>query len=194
MMLRLCQPPKSEVDHSQALHALAAAINAWLETSRFRARVEAGYHPRWKRVVRLDTVRCRQKKSYCGQHPNECVVTPFKRERSGTWLEGLDWVGFNDGLNDLLDRLGVDAEVWSFNREADRKTGGDRYFIRRGRHRRVDYQSHVFHVGMYGEFHAWTVAGNFEDWVGKEAPRSEYPEGTPGTPDWRPGTEVAHED
>lgn len=178
---------------------IRAEVMAWLEASRFTAEVTLAHHYRWKYVVRVDNVRLRRRKDYCGQHPNECVVNPFfpKPHRSGRWLEGADFVGFNDGLNDLLDQLGVDADVWSFNREAGKLTpaglvtGGHRYFIRKGRCRRLDYDSDWQDVpgAGTGGFFYWVLDGTFEDYVGREAPRSSYPEGTPGLADWRPEAE-----
>lgn len=125
---------------------IVTAVRQWLEESRFTAEVYGKFHSRWKHAIRVERVRKRAKEIYCGQHPNECVANPFfdRKERKGRWLEGSDWVGFNDGLNDVLDGLEVEADVWSYNREA-LKAG--RYFIRKGRCRRVDYDSDWVNTG-----------------------------------------------
>ena len=169
------------------------AVNAWLASSRFRAgRVHALEHERWRRVVEIRDVRLRQKKRYCGQHPNECL-NKLRKEPMGSWLEGADWIGFNDGLNDLFDRMHLEADVWSFNRDAGylSPTGFFRaynqYFIRKGRCRRVTYDSAFWELPKLnvGGFWFWLRDGVFADWIGKTAPRSTYPEGTPGLADWR---------
>jgi len=168
---------------------LAWLINKALETSRFRAKVETEYHPRWKAIVRIDTVRLKKKKDYCGQHPNACIANPFvqKKHRCGSWLEGADWVGFNDGLNDVLDKYAVAADVWSFNREC--KEGG-RYFLRKGLERRMDYDSE-YTQGAFQGFYAWVLEGEHENWCEKVAPRSFFPKDTPGYACWSVEQEAA---
>jgi hypothetical protein len=110
--------------------------------------------------------------------------------RHSRCLEGTDWVAFNDLLNDVLDRLGLDADAWSYNREAH----GGRYYIRRGRRRRVRYDE-AWAAGVFGAFRRWAKAGpdDFEDHCGREAPRSELPEGTPGLAGAAPDEEHPHE-
>lgn len=176
-------------DQKAELGDLSWLLNKAVEASRFRAKVATEYHPRWKRVIRIDTVRLRKKKEYCGQHPNGCVPNLFvdKPHRHGTWLEGSDWVGFNDGLNDVLDKHNVNADVWSFNRES---LGTGRYFLRKGLERRLDYDSE--YIERFGRgFYAWVQDGEHENWCGKTAPRSVFPKDTPGYACWSVEQEAA---
>jgi hypothetical protein len=157
-------------------YVLATLIRAALETSRFTATVEPV-----RNGVKLSMVRLRQSKHYCGQHPNECPVRFFDRpHRKGSWLEGADWVGFNDGLNDLFDLHGISAHIWSANREAERS---GRFYIRRGTFRRLDYDSTCRNVHGF-LFFAWVMDGEFADYCGRVAPRATFPSGTPGEAVW----------
>jgi hypothetical protein len=183
------KPAEGSRDERRAeCNRLEAEIRLWLETSRFTARLTVEFRQgRWG--VKVENVRKRVRSHYCGQHPNECQAGGGRQKRTGFWLEGSDWVGFNDGLNDLLDRLGVSADVWSSNRES---MPGGRYYVRRKRCRRTNYESEC--AGGWGRvFFLWSHQNpDFEDCCGKEAPRSHYPDGTPGVPDWRPEAEAEH--
>ncbi len=71
-------------------------------------------NPYWQ--ITLRRVRLTKKKPYCGQHPGECIVNPFRGEqnkRNATYLEWDDWVAFHGVINDVLDALGYPADVWS---------------------------------------------------------------------------------
>ena len=173
-----------------ALHELCTAINAWLAISRFTAFVAAATHSRRGLGVFITTVRLRRAKPYCGQHPGPCLAQNRRRHPVGKWLEGADWVGFNDGLNDLLDRLRYDADCWSYNREAM----GNTYYIRRGRLRRCNYASDMLHrFGGVVAFWEKDRSHDFVDHYGRKRPlRSEYTPGTPGIADWRPSAELKY--
>jgi hypothetical protein len=128
-------------------------------------------------VVRLDPVRLFEKKDYCGNHPGPCPVR-FGGERPHrhfAYLEGADWVALNDLVNDVLDRLEVEARVASTT-----------CVIRRNRRRRVHYgQVSFVQSGNPGRtFVDWARTGadsDYEDWCGRRgAPRSAYVAGTPG--------------
>lgn len=83
--------------------------------------------------ILISSVRLREAKSYCGQHPGPCAVGgPKKKSR---YLEWNDWVAFNNMVNDVLDQLNVKAEVWSTPAEDIDK--GRRFWVRRGLKRRV---------------------------------------------------------
>lgn len=170
-------------------HRAEYAIRKYIARSRFTC---AFYHERcpaklggW--AVRLQMVRLRVPKDYCGQHPGPCPVRfggspPHRHTR---FLEGADWVAFDDMVNDALDRARVAAEVWSKGQEFL-----SRFFIRHGESRRVEYPADYrdFH-GRY--FMIWDhedLPGYFDDGhfgVRGDAPRSAYPIGTPGVPQWR---------
>jgi hypothetical protein len=174
MFIRIKDPSQREF--------LMTRIESWLKNSRFDARIELHHHYRWKYVIRISNIRLRHSKPYCGQHPGPCVNLFFVRKtRNGCWLEGADWVGWNDGLNSVLDELSVDAEVWSHCLDSERCS---RFMIRKGKARRVDYES-----TSHGTHEVWVAEGTFEDWCGRKAPTSTYPQDTPGIADWRPEAE-----
>jgi len=132
--------------------------------SRFTCDVEPiGYNSRFK----VRNVRLRESKIYCGSHPYACDIAGGRR---GKYLEGADWVDFNDQLNDVLDDLEVSAWVRSSVCE-----------IRFDRRRRVAYDGYL--ANPYRNEYQWDKKGevnDYEDWCGKIAPDSLYPEGTPG--------------
>jgi len=152
-----------------------------LEQSRFTASSEeAQYRGKWG--VKFECVRLRYKKDYCGAHPGPCLNNNRKHMKA-RFLEGMDWVGFNAMINDMLDKRNVDCDVFSFNREGD--VYGGRYFIRRGRCRRILYPYRTF-----DRFALWTQVRasyetDFADYCGKNPPAldtaTEY-SGTPGVP------------
>jgi hypothetical protein len=164
------------------------ALKDKLEESRFTATVFPMSHRRHKEVVRIETVRLRIKKDYCGQHPCACVAV--RKHRKGHWLEGADWIGFNDLLNLVLDELQLDADVWSYNREARLS---NKYMVRIGRKRRICYGEKAI-THHWQTFFLWDGkihACDFEDCIGKQPPQTEYPYGTPGLAEWRRDAELA---
>lgn len=133
-----------------------------LSTSRFNARVE-----RHSNKITIHDVRLKEKKDYCGNHPFACPVRPFEtKHKKLKYLEGADWVGFNDMVNDVLDSLEVAANVQS-----------SLVIIRKGNKRAVRYWGHATNF-FNNEWNKDT--GDFENWIGRKAPRSQFPEGTPG--------------
>jgi hypothetical protein len=82
-------------------------------------------------------VRLIAAKPYCGQHPGECFVTPFSKERKPRmkYLEWDDWVAFHALVNKVLDRFKACADVWSRPAEA-----GSDMWIRRGLRSRVRWE------------------------------------------------------
>jgi hypothetical protein len=180
------------------LETIAWYLRQAVEASRFTARVSVAAFRSWERqiwAVRIEVVRLRNRKLYCGQHPGPCVVNPFlgiKKHPNSARLEGADWVGWNDGINDVLDRLNLDANAWSANREAAKPgrkgnlVGVSRYFIRKGRCRRILYDAE-FHTNSVGNtFAHWTEGHDcdYEDYCGQMAPRARYEDGTPGLACW----------
>lgn len=125
--------------------------------------------PRGRNVVDVLDIRLAEAKPYCGNHPDACEVGIGKPRRA-KFLEGADWVDFNDRLNDVLDRLDVDADVASAVCN-----------IRQGRQRRTCYTSEP----TFGRQTQWVKVGSsydYEDWCGRSgAPASDYPLGTPGS-------------
>jgi hypothetical protein len=170
-------PDKDSVEPAQISFQLEQAVAA----SRFTARIELERFRKSKDGVQVSVVRLRNRKPYCGAHPGPCPVRVFERKHKNcTYLEGLDWVGFSQLLNDVLDRLNASARVFSFNREFL----GSRYYLRRGKQRRIgfpfEYQS--FHGAVFAH---WTQGdeSDFDDHCGRKPPA--YDEfvvgsGTPG--------------
>lgn len=156
-------------------------VLAKMQLSRFTCRMDTERMGKTDRTmgVKLTTIRLKRKKPYCGAHPGPCLNT-FRRHSNSHYLEGLDWVGFNDMLNDALDEVSADCTVFSYNRES-LVTG--RYFIRRGRLRRVGYP-----FSYRGNFAHWLqgdFVADFEDHCGKPPPPVSWhtkDAGTPGYP------------
>lgn len=125
-------------------------------------------------VWRLKLIRLRQPKDYCGQHAFSCAVAnPGRRQkhRHYSYLEGADWVAFNDMINDVLDDLNLSAEVWSNARNRDNGIN-----VRHGYLRCVEYLASAEQGGD------WLKEGHFKDRRNKKRRRAKYPRGTPGNP------------
>lgn len=144
------------------------AIFCAISTSRFTAKVDI----RWSRSEKgrseivIEEVRLREKKGYCGNHPGACVVP--RKHKKMNYLEGVDWVEWNDMLNDIMDEHHADADAASSH-----------VIIRKGKKRCVSYTDHFLNAATLHR--DWDKdSGQFEDWCGRIAKRSLYPEGTPG--------------
>ncbi len=178
-------------DHRQCPQ-LADAVRSWLVDSRFTADVHVECSTRLGRTVKIEHIRLRVKKGYCGAHPGPCQTDLFfdRPHMVAHYLEGSDWIGYDEGINDLLDRLEIDANVWTYNQES---TSG-RYYIRKGRRRRLVYGMVTRNDGIRTFNHWERVAtkDEYADYCGKIAPRAEYPSGTPGSADWRPDLEEVY--
>jgi hypothetical protein len=146
------------------VHQVIDALYAEISESRFKFDLSV----LGPRRIRIQQIRLRESKKYCGSHPYACDI---ENGRRGPFLEGSDWVEFNDRLNDVLDSLELGANVRSALVQ-----------VRDGRRRRVFYDGYLANPHI-NEF-AWNKTGNmethYEDWCGKIAPNSEYPLGTPG--------------
>lgn len=118
--------------------------------------------------LKRGSIRLADAKEYCGNHPCACEIGNPKH-RHGRYLEGADWVEFNDRLNNVLDAMGVSANVESAV-----------CVVRKGMLRRIVYREG--HRPLAGNYE-WDKCGlpeHYGNYVGREAPRSEFPEGTPG--------------
>jgi hypothetical protein len=160
-----------------------------LAVSRFRAEVAT---PR-KGTISIRTVRLTYKKDYCGNHPLPCPVRPgpHRKHPVNCLLEGADWVAFNDMVNDVLDQLGVVCNCAS-SHVIIRKAGARcvKYTAHRlgnGIDNEWDKDSgefayHVKHTPIATTFNPVNVIvdGIDRGQVVDEAPRAEYPAGTPG--------------
>lgn len=142
---------------------LVVAIVSHFNDSRFSVDVSQS-----KGDIYLKMVRLRQTKEYCGNHPKGCEATGGPKHKKAAFLEGADWVEFNDRLNTVLDRLHVSAVVSS-----------SVVNLRQGLARRIVYDAKTRNA------HAWVwdkfgEAGHYANYCGGDAPRSSFPIGTPG--------------
>ncbi|MCI0421496.1 MAG: hypothetical protein L0312_20105 [Acidobacteria bacterium] len=167
---------------------IVRTLKARLEKSRFTASVFIDDERKEADTIRIETVRLRIRKLYCGQHAGPCLVNPIfnRRHFKAIYLEGADWIGFDDMLNDVLDEMSMDAKVWS-SRAGDIK---GRLYIRRGRKRRIHYDMIAGHDTAFGTVYVWDGAGEEDDFydcidLPKPFPPSAYPAGTPGLAEWR---------
>lgn len=162
-----------------------------VEASRFTLRADCDTLRKNYHGVKVTEVRLKKAKDYCGQHPGPCVNFGFgeRKHRKHKFLEGLDWVGFNQMVNDTFDRLKIDCDVFSFNREM---RGGGKYYIRKGTLRRLKYP----YESVNGIFQLWlpgTVEEDFVDYNGKEPPAIPWyvlDAGTPGYACYTPEDEA----
>jgi hypothetical protein len=142
------------------------AIQFWLSSSRFYADVTPG-----RRTVKIMKVRLREKKSYCGNHPKACERAFHGKHKRMDYLEGADWVEFNDNLNDILDYMGVVCDVKSAT-----------CYVRQGRCRRVFYDANTQQADGNWQWDMDGPASHYADNCGGQIPYpcSEFPFGTPG--------------
>ena len=154
MWIKLLSPAEEDLDY------LKSVIEAAIEDSRFTATLSQTS----KTKIKIEKIRLRDSKPYCGNHPASCRIEVKSAWRN--YLEGVDWVSFNDGINDILDRLGISANVWT-----------SICIIREGRSRRVAYTAQP-----NGE---WAKYGLTWNYCGREAPASDWPGGTPGIYGWK---------
>lgn len=145
--------------------------------SEFRdSRFEIGSSTAHGSTIKLLRIRLRDAKQYCGNHAKACERAFEGKHKKTRYLEGADWVEFNDRLNDVLDRLELDADVHSTV-----------CIVRKGRRRRISYDATNF-IGVPGDGEwRWdrdADDGQFEDRCGKETKEASwFPEGTPGRHD-----------
>lgn len=96
-------------------------------------------------ILELRRIRLAKPKPYCGQHPGPCAVVFGKKKPVSTYLEWDDWVRFHKMVNDILDLLQADCDVWSTPHDCKGPM-----WIRKGAERRVRYD--------------WEQRGNFRVW------------------------------
>lgn len=171
------------IDSNPDIDTLRWEIVKHFDSSRFNCNVEIRRKSSRRTEVHVTQVRLKDKKSWCGSHAESCDIQGMRDRQNGGFikerpvnrklLEGLDWVDFNDQLNDVLDRLNFDGKVESAV-----------CIIRKGKQRRVQYDS-VMEATPYRVEYEWAKEGyddHYEDWCLSDdaAPASIYPEGTPG--------------
>ena len=162
--------------------AVTDALKRSMHLSRFKCEYDMANKSAMQRgnwYVTLSEVRLLESRPYCGNHPAECERPhPHGHKlRKAAYLEGTDWVAFNDMVNDTLDNLGHEGNAATAI-----------CVIRTNGRRRTNY-------GMYRSFNQnqWEKTGHLDqdyaDCRGKTAPISDYPFGTPGTYAWKKDTE-----
>lgn len=144
-----------------------------IDLSRFRIKnLERVSRVRTNDAIKIVQVRLKDSKAYCGNHPGSCEIGGAHRK--GAYLEGADWVEFNDLINDVLDSLSVSADAAT-----------SVCVIRYGDYRRTHYGMERDFWGGDGAIAQWEMedplhVGNFMGHDPKDIPCSTYPEGTPG--------------
>ncbi len=162
----------TKIENASA-YDLAWSINAAIKESRFTALVES---VSCNTVVNISRVRLNKSKDYCGNHAKACE-RPGKKEKKHTFLEGADWVEFNDLINQVCDDRKVSAFVASAR--------GAGCIIRKGNKRRMQYDADTF-IGEKGNGEwRWNYDApdnHFVSWINSEIPvaPSRFPKGTPG--------------
>lgn len=133
--------------------------------SRFTAEVERVPRKITNDAIRIRNIRLKDSKIYCGNHPAACELGGSHRK--GRTLEGADWVEFNDLINNICDRLWIRANVSTAV-----------CVIRKGYERRIKYG--MFRDGNFWQWKKDEPDASYEDCCSRQAPYSEFPEGTPG--------------
>ena len=156
--------------------AIIRDIKRSLEHSRFTVG-ELRETDRPKGII-ITQVRLRSRKLFCGAHPAACNG-PERTHRKHSFLEGADWVEFNDFINNILDRLLVSAMFTSSSQEFKGKM-----YLRKGAHRRCSYE-HIYLPGAGPRANAvWEADSKYpQHWTigfGKDVPPSEFDPETPG--------------
>lgn len=154
----------NKITSGEQVEDIATMIRKTLAGSRFTAEVTT---PTTKRVE-IRTVRLTYHKDYCGNHPLPCPVRAFSKPHKKTrQLEGADWVGFNDMLNDLLDAIGCVCDCASSH-----------VIIRKSGARCMRYDAQTLN-GIDSEWKR--NSGVFENHIGNNRnAHAEFPQGTPG--------------
>jgi len=144
---------------------LATNLTAAIASSRFLAEV----HLIKTTAINILMVRLETPKKYCGSYPNSCpyVDRSWHKHKFHDFLEGADWVEFNDLVNDVCDQLGISARI---------KTRT--CIIRKKFNRRIAYNS-----SLVGNFYNWDYDADdscYYDGCYRRSPPSSFPTGTPG--------------
>lgn len=151
----------TQIKNCMSTSMLAATVQDAISESRFTANVTCT-----NRSIRIMDVRLRAKKLYCGNHPAACENTGAKHKKLN-YLEGADWVEFNDMVNTLLDIRKIGANVFTAV-----------CVIRKGDFRRVNYG--MDNTGRIAQWNKAGGAGDYVNYTQWKAPASEFPIGTPG--------------
>ena len=153
-------------DKDQAT-SIALVLTATINRSRFILKENIEISMTHKPTIKIHGIRLRQSKPYCGNHAGSCRLE--RNHRKSSCLEGLDWVSFNNMLNDVLDANNHDGDA-----------GSSVCIIRKAGKRRLNYQANE-----HGEWEKDTEDFYYANYRGKKAPQTGYTPGTPGILGWR---------
>lgn len=152
------------------------------------AKTPKGVTKRRRQRITLHQIRLKESKPYCGNHAGPCVEKnpEGKPDVKRKYLEGADWVAFNDMVNYALDVCAFPAEVDSIDCN-----------MRHGKMRRISYFMDPDSPERDRDFYREGFSSEYEDWTNplerSEWPHSEYEDGTPGNPEWRTHNETETE-
>lgn len=140
-------------DRDQTMNLARALLQRVRSDGRFSCRLEDG-----KKLgdIVVREVRLTTAKPNCGQHAGPCDLPRFggeKPHKNLRFLQWFDWIDFNGLVNDVLDELGVEADVWSTPQDT-RVDAGRKLWIRRGTRRRVhwDVEEQLIGGGPWTEY------------------------------------------
>lgn len=124
--------------------AVVGLLREWFSQTRFNIyciypRDRSRYTPhRFKGGdIKIDLIRLKVKKPYHGNHPDVGGATGFRpvKPKVMSFLEAIDWIEFNDKLNDFCDHHAIAADISS-----------RRCVIRQGAKRRICYSTEWINV------------------------------------------------
>ena len=158
----------------QEAQSVLTQLRCYLQRSRFHVQdVCTVQYSRKGIEIQLRGIRLKQAKDYCGNHPGPCRALIKKKHGEFTYLEGADWVAFNNMVNDLLDKLGLVANVSSTT-----------CIVRKGAKRRIVYGMFVFDDFGNVEWNKDENDSGYKDCRKTYPTTTLYPVGTPGIETW----------
>ena len=162
-------------------YVLASDLRQLANSSRFSFEVVLPRSASYNQRIELKSIRLKTSKEYCGSHPGACELA-FRQHKNRKYLEGADWVQFNDMLNIYMDANQISCVIWSNPVERQNSQRGERLRIRIGMHRRINYDMRPSEGPFFGNA-TWELNGEIKDFVIADKNLtcySAFPEGTPG--------------
>jgi hypothetical protein len=159
---------KAKFQDADALHTFVDELDGMRDKIRFTFQRESRVTSRFS-ILTFRNIRLKESKLYCGSHPAQCEINGISKPRKAKFLEGADWIAFNDMMNDIADKLGLSVDIASLV-----------CCIRKGEKRRYNYD---YTSDTWGN-NQWEKEGSQFDYINNihQAPLpSTFPEGTPGS-------------